>query len=428
MIKKVKARLRGLTNTNKKSIMFDDSRLLLLGVWKQFHTFKKIITRVLSNFRVFFEQRPMGRRRTVMKMINKNRGRFWVQDPNLLIRALATILVASALVACGGGGGGDTTPTPTTVTVTCPDDSKQTASTLDLATSACPAPTLVSITPANNATGVAPESIATTGIVIATSSALTTPASGDVTLTAGGVTVPATVAMVGTKGFKIVPSAKLLYAQAYTVLANVKDRLGKNLSVSGTFTTASVSCTAPLVPDSAGTSCVPPTCTAPAVWSGTSCGVPSAPVCTAPAVWTASLNACVSPISVKMSNPKTLPLENGLRPVINGPVWKASIQDGSIQFFDTGLVMTGYRTDTLVMAFFIVPDNGSVCSSYLFKANGSGIYPSQGTYSCKTGGIDWVVGTADGHIMHVPSTGECYKNTWNQSIQNFEEKVTACPF
>lgn len=197
--------------------------------------------------------------------------------------AVAISFAVAVLSGCGGGGGGgggSTPPTQVSQTVTCPNGTSTTgigttaSAAIDAATAQCPAPVLVSVTPSNNATGIAPDTFAS--LVVTTDSALD-PASlttATVTLKAGQTAVTGTVTADGTKGFKFTPSAKLVYAQAYSFIATVKDTLGKPLAVNNTFTTASVSCVSPLVPDSAGTSCVPPTCTAPAVWDGSACTTP----------------------------------------------------------------------------------------------------------------------------------------------------------
>ncbi len=209
-----------------------------------------------------------------MNVIKKNRGRF--------ATALAVLATALVIAGCGGGGGGSSTPPPTTVTqtVTCPDGTSQSATAataalaIDAATAACPGINVakVTVTPADKATGVSPDTIATNGIVVATSSTLATPAISDITLKAGTTSVPVTVTMtVGGKGFKFTPVAKLLYAQVHSGIVNLTDTLGKKLAVPFSFTTASVSCTSPLVPDSAGTTCVPPTCPTGTAWNGAIC-------------------------------------------------------------------------------------------------------------------------------------------------------------
>lgn len=188
--------------------------------------------------------------------------------------------MAVMLNACGGGGGGSTSPTPVSQTVTCPNGTSKTGTgttasvALDAATAQCAAPVLTTVTPSNGATGIAPDTFAS--LVVATDSTLD-PASlttATVTLKAGQTAVTGAVTADGTKGFKFTPSAKLMHAQVYSFVATVKDTLGKSLAVNSTFTTASVSCAAPLVPNAAGTTCVPPTCALPAVWDGSACTVP----------------------------------------------------------------------------------------------------------------------------------------------------------
>ena len=73
--------------------------VLSFKVWNRFQTLTKAFPSSLS-----FKPCPTGERRTVMKMITKNRGRFAI--------ALAIVAITLTLVACGGGGGSSPTPTP----------------------------------------------------------------------------------------------------------------------------------------------------------------------------------------------------------------------------------------------------------------------------------------------------------------------------
>ena len=86
----------------------------------------------------------------------------------------------------------------------------------------------------------------------------------NVTLKSGLNSVTGSVSSVGTKAFRFTPSGNLNYGQAYAFTAEVKDSLGRVISVSSTFTMASVSCALPQVPNNAGTACeVPVTITCP---------------------------------------------------------------------------------------------------------------------------------------------------------------------
>lgn len=178
----------------------------------------------------------------------------------ITFKLMVTGLTVAALAACGGGGGGGAnTPTPTTATVTCPSGTSKTAATADQANALCPAPKLVSVAPTDAVTNVSPDSFA--GVTVVTDSTLD-PASlttANVTLKVGSTTsILGTVAATDGKGFKWTPTAKLAYGQKYDFSATVKDTLGKSLAVAGSFTTATITCTAPQVPDSTGTTCAAP--------------------------------------------------------------------------------------------------------------------------------------------------------------------------
>jgi hypothetical protein len=188
---------------------------------------------------------------------------------------IATLALALGLTACGGGGGGGggstPTPTPTTVTVTCPNGSQQTAATTAAANAACPAPKLVSVAPTDAATNVSPDSFV--GVTVVTDSMLdpTSLTTANITLKVGSTTaIAGTVAATDGKGFKWAPTTKLNYAQKYDFAATVKDSLGKSLSLTGSFTTAVVTCPSSQRLSMDGQSCVsPPVCNPPNTLSDT---------------------------------------------------------------------------------------------------------------------------------------------------------------
>ena len=123
----------------------------------------------------------------------------------MLRYALALSVVASLASCGGGGGGGGPTPVPP-VTVLCPNGSSQTAATADLANASCPLPLLVSITPADKATGVNLDTTAAFQVSVVTDSVLTVPSASEVSLKAGQNAVAGTIALVGTKGVSFTPS------------------------------------------------------------------------------------------------------------------------------------------------------------------------------------------------------------------------------
>jgi len=433
MIYKLQRSIKPLTNRKKERIIAKDGFVLFSVVRKQFQAIEKVITGSLvsiSSSKVF----------TIIHLPHKGRKERWSTMAKKIFRSFggkiwtvfAVLLMDFFITACGGGGGGTTTP-PTTYTsnITCPNGSAKTGTStvsqsaaLDVATAQCAAPVLVSVTPSNSATGVAPDTFAS--LVVATDSILdpSSLTATNVTLKAGQTAVAGTVSADGTKGFKFTPSAKLMYAQVYNFVASVKDTLGKSLSVGSTFTMASVSCVSPLVPDSAGTSCVPPVCTLPAVWSGTACAVPPAQ-CTAPAVWTAGINACVTPIGTLVTGANFLPTECV---TIGDSCWLASVANGTIKFVNSGAVQTGYNTRPIVFAFYKGKlSNGTIYYGVTPMFADSPAPSAFANQNVENGGntdiVTEIKGSANG-VNQNTSTG-CYKRVWNGA--GFGNSGVSCP-
>ena len=174
-----------------------------------------------------------------------------------LFSIFATVIFTSVLVGCGGGGG-SSPAAPTTVTVTCPNGSSQTAATADLAKAQCAAPVMLSILPVNGTTAVHVDTFVSLDVTTDSTLDASSIATANVTLKAGLNAIAGTASAVGTKAFKFTPSGKLNYGQAYTFSASVKDSLGRTLLVNSTFTTASISCVSPQIPNNAGDACIAP--------------------------------------------------------------------------------------------------------------------------------------------------------------------------
>jgi len=157
------------------------------------------------------------------------------------VGTVATITFASALAGCGGA-----ISPPPAYSVACPNGSTQTAATVAMADAACPAPQLVSVSPANGAVGVINnrQAGASDSIAVVTDSLLNsaTVTSADVTLKTGNnLTVNGTLSMSADgKGFAFAPASLYACNQQYAFVATVQDLLGKSLTVHSTFTTASV--------------------------------------------------------------------------------------------------------------------------------------------------------------------------------------------
>lgn len=236
------------------------------------------------------------------------------------IAAGCALVLSWPLAGCGGGGDGDG---PVQVTVTCPNGMSRSAATVAEAQAACPPPALVSVNPADGATGVEPEGFG--GVRVETDSQLdvATLTTANVGLKAGGVNaVAGSVEAVGGKGLRFVPALKLNYGQSYRFTANVKDSLGRGLSVDAGFATAPVACPAPQT-------------------------------------WNTALSACVYPMGV------TIRFDHAeyLKPVVNctdtaANCWRDAVADGRIRFIATAAREPGQPSRPVVLAAYLhEPEN-----------------------------------------------------------------------
>ena len=177
-----------------------------------------------------------------------------------IYQRIPSVLILCFLNGCGGGGGGggSVAGTNNTVTANCPNGTTKTATTQDAANLLCDAPKLLTISPANNANDIVADTFA--GVTVTTDSTLDPKSltTDNIKLSASGVNVVGVVTTVGTNGFKFTPSAKLNYVQAYAFTASVKDTLGKLFTQTIGFSTVSIICVSPQVPNSTGTYCETP--------------------------------------------------------------------------------------------------------------------------------------------------------------------------
>lgn len=341
--------------------------------------------------------------------------------------AFTILAVAFGFAACSGGGGGSTPTTPASVTVTCPNGTAQTAATTALANAACPAPVMLSIDPANLGITSTPDSLVLTGIVVATDSVLD-PASlttANVTLKVGSLTsIAGTVSATDTKGFKFVPAAKLQYGQAYDFVADVKDSLGKILAVRSSFSTSLISCTAPQVPDSTGTTCVAPlACLAPAMQNSVgACMLPPAPT---GYTWNNIIKAWVADIGVLVTGANTLP---ATCVTIGDKCWLDSVADGTIKFVYSNALMPGFSTRHVVFAFYKGNFNGTnyygVTPMYA-DVEATSAFANQGVSNGgNTDTITEIKGSQNGVKQTAPSFG-CWERVW-QDI-GFGNIQISCP-
>jgi hypothetical protein len=158
-------------------------------------------------------------------------------------------------------------------------------------------------------------------------------------------------------------------------------------------------------------------------------------VCTLPLVWQDGVKACVAPLDVDLIDPKEAPYETGtlVNPMIGGDAWNAGVKSGAIQFFKTGMIITGSTVvlpKPLVGAFFIEPQGKAVCTALLYEENGLNISANPRTYGgCISEPLDRVRGTNDGYIVHAPVTQRCFKYSWNTAVSPPQGKAEqiVCP-
>jgi hypothetical protein len=145
-------------------------------------------------------------------------------------------------------------------------------------------------------------------------------------------------------------------------------------------------------------------------------------VCTLPLVWQDGVKACVSPFDVDLTDFKEAPYETGtlIDPMIGGDAWNAGVKSGAIQFFKTGMIITGstvFLPKPLIGAVFIEPQEKFVCVALMYEENGLNINPNARTYAgCKTEPFDKIRGIADGYVIHSSVTNRCFKYSWDTSV------------
>lgn len=146
--------------------------------------------------------------------------------------SLVALAFAAVLAACGGGGGGGSTAE--TVTVTCPDGTTQeTATSTVLALSLCPQPKVLSVAPADGATGVAVD----TTVRVALDSAIDA-ASIVASVTVDGKSVTVKLTLADAKSVTVALAAPLQPEKAVVYSVTGKDTGGRTFAANGTFTTA----------------------------------------------------------------------------------------------------------------------------------------------------------------------------------------------
>ena len=278
----------------------------------------------------------------------------------IISNAFSIILTSLILSACGGGGGA--TNQPTTVTITCPNGASKTAATLDLANTQCASPTMLLISPVNNTASVSVDVFTSIDVTTDSTLDISSLTSPNVALNAGLNSISGTVSAVGSKAFKFTPSSKLNYGQSYAFSASVKDTLGKTLVINIAFTTASVSCVAPQVPNSTGDGCVTPiTFVCPNGASKTAATLDLAKaMCEPPQILS------MSPLNGSAVSVDTF---NGINVVTDSTLDSSSITNLTVTLSTSGTSVVGTASAVSTFGFKFMPtSNLGYAQTYTFSA------------------------------------------------------------
>lgn len=151
------------------------------------------------------------------------------------------VCIALALTACGGGGGGGTSSTPqqppaTSFTGICPLGESVTATSEQDLLAKC-AVNSGTVTATN---GVSPDALLADGFMVTTNGTMQVPNVVNVSLHQGdanGVIVPVMLSNFAPKSFKVTMPSKQNYAQTLYFKAVLNDSLGRQFTVTATFTT-----------------------------------------------------------------------------------------------------------------------------------------------------------------------------------------------
>nr|WP_324292532.1 Ig-like domain-containing protein [uncultured Roseateles sp.] len=267
----------------------------------------------------------------------------------------------------------------------------------------------MSVTPKDAATAVSPDTFAGVMVTLDSTidpSSLTT---ANVTLKTGTTATSATVTADGTKGFKVTLASKLAYDKPYTFTANVKDTLGRAITVSTSFATGAAPCQTNMI-------------------------------------WKQELGQCVYQMGVKVFTANQVPLGCDHETEVCWTEFFSKGPDTGLKLIDTSAVMTGFNTRPLVFGFwknnatlFGVTGLWKLLAIYVDTKKITAGSASDVGVSGSTDELDWVYsprpneGYLPGIIAHLKGSGLCYLMAWDDKQQAWDingtgdGKPTTCP-
>ena len=160
---------------------------------------------------------------------------------------------------------------------------------------------------------------------------------------------------------------------------------------------------------------------------GNTCSMELEPLnfgCFAPLVWNNAVGACIAPMGVKVGNVGQLPV--GCTSW-KQQCWKDAVANGTVKFIATSAKMTGYNDRPVMKAYF---RNTSTQFGVTGLWNALEFYADDGSpigADISGGGsseVDWVYGTAKGHIAHEKQTDLCYEIAWNAAEKAWDVNGT----
>ena len=116
---------------------------------------------------------------------------------------------------------------------------------------------------------------------------------------------------------------------------------------------------------------------------------------------------------------------------IGDAAWQAAVKDGTIKFFESDQVLTGYSSRKITWAFYSV-DGKNNCSIPVYRDDGSAVlFDKTVRNGCNTATVDWAIVPKDsdgGIIRHFPGLGSCFKRSWDTTNSIFFKDVEVpCP-
>lgn len=461
MIKKVKPMkpeskgiVMHLTNAIKRRSMRKEGFMFFSSIRKKFQIVIKTFSGRSSLKVISLKLLPvMGRKVKVVTMTKffSSSGKFARIRSARIGLGLVGVALALGLVACGGGGGGGTTTPP-------PSGTPTPTGTLSVAPATCTVQAGLSKCTASTTFAVA--NATTAKLLDGGGTVLSTSLSGSQIVDV----------LIGTNSYTLSANGGAVASATATGVCAVGTASNGSICVSPV--TATLSATSPVVNGAKSTLTwgysgdAPTGCTTSANWSngGGLSGTGQSNALTANTTFTYSCNnangpttatavvtvcavgdtisggVCTPPVVTAWWPPATIHLVGeqviGMNQlssaslIIGDTAWKQAVTNGTVKFLDTGIVLTGYSTRSIVWAFYKGPLTGNSCTRLIYKDDGTGVANTSTEGNCNTDipSADWAVGTSVGVIRHFPGKNQCYQLTWNQPTLGLNDLVVTCPF